>query len=190
MKQKEFDTLRTKLLRGAHEFYERLEGLLEGQKDRESRLALGRAYHDVGELTALIGSREEALVVHQRALGLFEEVSREAPDEPEPRYEIGRSCIAIGSLQLSTARATEALAALERARSILGALLEAGVGDDKAKSELAEAEHYYGATGVRNGSRSMSNLGPYERAIGHTESLGRGQSSGRATPNGARIGLR
>ena len=35
----------------AREFYQRLEGLLEGQKDRESRLALGRAYRDVGELT-------------------------------------------------------------------------------------------------------------------------------------------
>ena len=93
LKQKEFDTLRTKLLRGAREFYQRLEGLLEGQKDRESRLALGRAYRDVGELTSLIGSREEALAVHQRALGLFEEVSREAPDDPEPRYEIGKSSV-------------------------------------------------------------------------------------------------
>ena len=74
LKQKEFDTLRTKLLRGAREFYQRLEGLLEGHKDRESRLALGRAYRDVGELTDLIGSREEALAAHQRALGLFEEV--------------------------------------------------------------------------------------------------------------------
>ena len=100
LKQKEFDTLRTKLLRGAREFYQRLEGLLEGQKDRESRLALGRAYRDVGELTNMIGSREEALAVHQRALGLFEEVSREAPDDPEPRYEVGRSSVFIGSMLL------------------------------------------------------------------------------------------
>ena len=49
-------TLRTKLLRGAHEFYRRLEGLLEGHKDRESRLALGRAYCDLAELTTTIGS--------------------------------------------------------------------------------------------------------------------------------------
>ncbi len=67
LKQKEFETLRTKLLHGAREFYQKLEGLLEGQKDKESRLALGRAYRDVGELTSLIGSREEALVVHERA---------------------------------------------------------------------------------------------------------------------------
>ncbi len=66
LKQKEFDTLRTKLLRGARGFYQRLEALLEGQKDRESRLALGRAYRDVGELTSLIGSREEAVAVHRR----------------------------------------------------------------------------------------------------------------------------
>ena len=91
LKQKEFDTLRTKLLRGAREFYQKLEGLLEGQKDRESRMALGRAYHDVGELTKPIGSREEALAIHRRGLGLFEGLRRESPDDPEPRYEVARS---------------------------------------------------------------------------------------------------
>ena len=66
LKQKEFETLRTKLLRGAREFYRRLEGLLEGQDNPASRLALGRAYRDVAELTSLIGSHEEALAVHRR----------------------------------------------------------------------------------------------------------------------------
>jgi len=37
----EFKALRTKLLRGAREFYRKLEGLLQGHEDRDSRLALG-----------------------------------------------------------------------------------------------------------------------------------------------------
>ncbi len=42
LKQKEFGALRTKLLRGAQEFYRKLEGMLGGQADRDSRLALAR----------------------------------------------------------------------------------------------------------------------------------------------------
>ena len=41
LKQKEFDALRTKLLRGASDFYQKLERLLEGQADRESPVSLG-----------------------------------------------------------------------------------------------------------------------------------------------------
>ena len=82
-------------------------------------MALGRAYRDVGELTNMIGSREEALAVHQRTLGLFESLSRESPDEPEPRYEVGKSSNAIGGLLAATGRHADGLAAVDRARTIL-----------------------------------------------------------------------
>src|SRR5262249_10470404 len=68
LKRPEFDELRTKLLRSAREFYRRLEDLLQGQADPRSRAALGRAYFEVGYLTANIGSKEEALAVYRRAL--------------------------------------------------------------------------------------------------------------------------
>ena len=101
---KEFETLRTKLLRGARDFFQRLEGLLEGQKDPESRLALGRAYRDVAELTNMIGSREDALAVHERALALFDALSRERPGELEPRFEVAKSSKAVGGLLASVGR--------------------------------------------------------------------------------------
>jgi serine/threonine-protein kinase len=170
LKQKEFNTLRTKLLRGARESYQRLEGLLERQKDRESRLALGRAYRDVGELTSMIGTREEALAVHQRALGLFEEVPREAPNDPEPRYEVGRSLVFVGSMLSGTARTAQCLAALDRARTTLRSLVEAGLTDEKIQCELADAEHYLGAI-VGGTYRSHEQLGAYERARTIHESL-------------------
>ena len=44
LKEKQFEGLRTKLLNGAADFYGRLEALLKGQTDRESRAALGKAY--------------------------------------------------------------------------------------------------------------------------------------------------
>ena len=42
LKEKQFEGLRRKLLRGAADFYGKLEDLLKGQKDRVSRAALGR----------------------------------------------------------------------------------------------------------------------------------------------------
>ena len=61
MNEAQFASLRTKLLKGATEFCERLEALLNGQPDSRSRAALGKAFHDIGELTARIGSQPEAI---------------------------------------------------------------------------------------------------------------------------------
>ena len=68
LKADQFKPLRDKLLRGAAEFYGKLEALLKGQADAPSRAALGRAYFELGELTAKIGDRAAALAVHRKAL--------------------------------------------------------------------------------------------------------------------------
>jgi serine/threonine-protein kinase len=57
LKEKQFKGLRGKLLRGAADFYCKLEGLLRGQADRRSRAALGRADFELAELTSKIGSK-------------------------------------------------------------------------------------------------------------------------------------
>ena len=100
LKQKEFGALRTKLLRGAQEFYRKLEGLLGGQTDRDSQLALGRAYYEVGELTMQLDSMKDALAMHQRALALFEDLASEAPPTRSSKATIAQSNAAI-ALRLS-----------------------------------------------------------------------------------------
>ena len=85
LKQKEFQDLRTKLLRGARDFYGKLQGLLEGQADRRSRAALGKAYGELGELTSLIGSKQEALAIHRRALSLRCALAAETGADPGER---------------------------------------------------------------------------------------------------------
>jgi serine/threonine-protein kinase len=70
MNEKQFESLRTKLLKGGTDFYGRLEDLLKGQTDRESRAALGKAYHELGELTGRIGDRSAALADHRKALAV------------------------------------------------------------------------------------------------------------------------
>jgi serine/threonine protein kinase/tetratricopeptide (TPR) repeat protein len=68
LKQDQFKKLRDKLLRGAADFYGRLEGMLKQRTDRESRAALGRAYEELGELTISIGDARDALAVYRKAI--------------------------------------------------------------------------------------------------------------------------
>ena len=77
MKEKQFEGLRTKLLKGAADFYGRLEDLLKGQTDRESRAALGKAYVELGELTGKIGDQTAALAVHRKALAVHRALASE-----------------------------------------------------------------------------------------------------------------
>ena len=65
LKQKQLGQLRAKLLNGATDFYGRLEGVLKGQSDRESRAALGRAYYELALLTEKIGDLTAAAAIHQ-----------------------------------------------------------------------------------------------------------------------------
>jgi hypothetical protein len=65
LKERPFAALRTKLLRGAADFYSKLEVLLEGQTDRPSRAALAQAYDELAEVTDKIVSKTEALVVRR-----------------------------------------------------------------------------------------------------------------------------
>ena len=170
LKQKEFSALRTKLLRGAQEFYRKLEGLLGGQSDRDSRLALGRAYHEVGELTGELDSKKDSLAMHQRALALFEELASEAPTDAELRREVERSYAAIALHLSSLGQKAESLAAIGRARAIAQDLAEAAPADLGRRGELARVEQLHGAFLFDN-SRVGEGLETLERARAIQEDL-------------------
>jgi eukaryotic-like serine/threonine-protein kinase len=159
-KQKEFGALRTKLLRGAQDFYRKLEGLLGGQSDRASRRALGRAYYEVGELTRQLDSMTDSLAMHQRALSLFEDLAHEAPADDELQREIERSYSAIALQLSSVGRSAEALTAAGRARTIAEGLAAADPTDLGRRSELARSEHIHGeflvdSSAVREGLKGL-----------------------------------
>ena len=82
MKERQFEGLRTKLLRGAADFYGKLLVLLKSQTDPKSRAALGKAYDELGELTGKIGNKPEALAVHLKALAVRRELAAEAGAGP------------------------------------------------------------------------------------------------------------
>ncbi len=133
MKEKQFEGLRTKLLHGAADFYAKLEGLLEGQTDPQSRAALGNAYNELGELTAKIGNQPEALAVHLKALAVRRELAAAAGSGPtrrpgwrEARLDVARSLIAAGLLREATGDPPGALASFEEARGLAEGLEASG----------------------------------------------------------------
>jgi len=99
MKEKQFEGLRSKLLKGAAEFYGRLEGLLKSQTDRESRAALGKAYDELGELTGKIGDQPAALADHRKALAVRRALAAEPGAEAGTKLDVARSLNSAGVWQ-------------------------------------------------------------------------------------------
>jgi eukaryotic-like serine/threonine-protein kinase len=143
LKQKEFGALRTKLLQSAKDFYQKLEGLLEGHADRESRISLGRAFREVGELTQHIGTLSDALVVHRRAMAIFEGLAREAPGDPMIEPELGKCQLAVGLIMLrSDGGTTEGFESVERARKTFESAVAARPSDSEDRAFLARIQSF------------------------------------------------
>jgi serine/threonine-protein kinase len=136
LRESQFDGLRNRLLGGARDFYHKLEGMLEGQTDRRSRVALGLAYFEVGELTSRIGSREEALAIHSRALELRQALAREPGAGPAALAAVGLSHQAIGRVLRDMGRAEESLAEQTQGRLLLEAWSKLRPDDIKVARDL------------------------------------------------------
>src|SRR5262249_23626780 len=70
LKEKQFGGLRRKLLKGAADFYTKLEAQLQGQDDAGSQMALGQAYRELAGVVDSIGDRAEGLDVYERLLAV------------------------------------------------------------------------------------------------------------------------
>ncbi len=144
MKEKQFDGLRTKLLKGAADFYGRLEVLLKGQTDRASRAALGKAYVDLAELTGKIGDQTAALAVHRKALAVHRALAAEPGADIGSKLEVARGLTAAGWLQRSIGDMAGALASFEQARGVAEEVETEGGAAEQARGVLGTA---YSLTG-------------------------------------------
>ena len=92
LKADQFKPLRDKLLKGAADFYGKLEGLLKDQTDRASRAAMGNAYFELGELTVedrRQGRRRWRPTARGwRSVGSW---PRSPPPTPRPAVDVARS---------------------------------------------------------------------------------------------------
>jgi serine/threonine-protein kinase len=143
LKQKGFESLRTKLLRGAREFYQKLERLLEGQTDRESRRSLGSAYYEIGTLELEIDSLRESFEAQKRALALFEDLAVDDPSNPDLIYQLGRCWQAMSTLQVRQDGLTsETGTSLNKARLAFEAVIAARPRDVEARAALGKVLSY------------------------------------------------
>jgi serine/threonine-protein kinase len=163
LKEEPFKALRTKLLRGASEFYRKLETLLQGQQDRESRLSLGRAYLEVGGLTLGLDSIEEANGVSGRAVDLFEGLCRDNPADEEAQRALALSLKLFAETVNPVGRRDEGFAATVQSRDLFRRLLEAHPGDRGLRGECARSEMLHGLA-LRKEGRLGEALEAIERA--------------------------
>jgi tetratricopeptide (TPR) repeat protein len=150
LKNKEFEALRTKLLKAAAGFYTDLEKLLAGQTDAKSRQALAAAYFQLGELTDKIGDRKEALAVHRQALELRRKLAAAEGADVETRLDVARSLGSVGVVLNWTGDTAGALAAHADQRD-LAERLEAEHPTDTVRFVLAQCHLDIGKVHYDNG---------------------------------------
>ncbi len=170
LKEKPFEGLRSKLLRGAAGFYGKLEGVLKGQTDRPSRVALGRACDELGELTNKIGSKPEALAVHRKALGVRRELAGAPDADPATQADVARSLLAVGWLQYQTGDMSGALASYEETLGLAERLTANVSAGDPVQALLGLAHQRIGQVFADTGKPAAA-LASYERALAIRQKL-------------------
>ena len=171
LKQDQFKEVSTRLLAGAKDFYGRLEKLLADQPDARSRRALGEAYYQLGEVTAQVGSKPEALAVHRQGLAVRRELAAVPEADGGVRADVARSLQAVGTLAFQTADADAARAALEEARDLADGLAAAEASDELATLQ-AQCHYGLGSLLAKTGKPSQA-LSALEKARAIQEALAR-----------------
>ncbi len=164
LREKQFDGLRTKMLMSATDFYQRLEELLKVQADQRSRAALGEAYHDVGELTAKIGSQALALAALKRGAELRLALAAEPGANPAAIRNAGDSLIAVGDVQEATGDLTGALASFEQARALLEPLVRTNPESADYRAAVSKCLHGIARAQYHGGHASQA-LVSHEQAL-------------------------
>ncbi len=162
LKDERFHDLRDRLLRSAAEFYGKLGALLEGQTDRRSRLALARAYRDLGELTEEIGVKAEALAVHLKELSVRRELARDR--DPGDVLELARALLSVGELADETGDRGGALSAYREAGVLTEGTRWPPALEDDANSTLATSHNDIGLLSNRTGDPAKA-LESYGQAL-------------------------
>jgi tetratricopeptide (TPR) repeat protein len=169
LQQKEFDGLRTRLLKGAADFYGKLESQLRDRNDPASRAALARAYFELGELTDNIGSKDDALAIHRKALAIRRDLSGTAGADMETRLDVGRSLGRMGTLLLETGDPAGGLRAFEEQLTV-ALELEKESPHDEVRIVLAQGQLGTGNVLYRIG-KAADALVSYEKAGGIQKNL-------------------
>ena len=177
LKEKQFEGLRTRLLRGAADFYGKLETLLQGPTDPPSRAALGRAFAELADLTAEIGNKPEALAVHRKALSVRRELAARPDADRASRLELAQSLLSMGHLVRDTGDTSAARSIYEEARSLAANIAASNSAFTDARAILAKCHNAIGALLFQTSDIALA-LQSYHAAAAIQEELA---SAGSAT---------
>jgi serine/threonine-protein kinase len=164
LREKQFEGLRTKMLKSATDFYQRLEELLKVQADDRSRAALGKAYHEIGELTARIGSQPEALAALKRGLELRLALAEEVPFNHQAVRDAGESLIAVGDVAEATGDLAGALASYTHARDLYESLARKSPNQPADAAAVSRCLHGIGRAQF-NGGHAAAALVSHKHAL-------------------------
>jgi serine/threonine-protein kinase len=138
LKEPQMKALRDKLLGTALEFYKRLQESLQGNPDPKAQADLGEAYYRVGEITSMVGSRDDAKQAHRRALAIREKLAALYPDRDVYQRDLATSLYWTVAPAGAAVDEKERWTQLERARAIRERLASAHPENEKDQVALAE----------------------------------------------------
>ena len=167
MKEKPFQALRTKLLRGAADFYTKLEQRLQDQADLVSRAALATAYEDLGDITREIGNKPDTLALQRKAVAIRRELASRPGAEIDDRIGLARGLSAFSITLSDIGDASETSAARAEALSVAEAANAAGPASTEGRLVLAQALNDAGV-GLEGGNEDQlaEGLEKIQRASG------------------------
>jgi tetratricopeptide (TPR) repeat protein len=145
LREVEFAGLRSHLLRGAIEFYRKLE----------SRIA---------DLEATLGTGPEILAARRKAVELRRSLAADSPDDPTARAEVASSLISFGIIVRTLESEAAGRKHLEEARSILEELNRVEPANRQFLALLAQSEQEIGQSSARL-KQYPDALAAYDRAL-------------------------
>ncbi len=161
LKEKRFDALRTKLLRGAADFYGQLEDQLRDQPDRQSRAALATAYEELAAVTARIGSRSEAVAILDKAVTVRRALA--SGGDSAARVALGRSLLRLGNARQAVGDVPGSVALADEALALAEGLAGAEPSSEPARDLLASCLSAVGWLRERKGDLPGA-MAAFERA--------------------------
>ncbi len=138
----------------------------------ESLHRLAEASFDLGELTAEIGDKQNALRAYEESLAIRERLARENPSVIHYQSDLAASLNNIANLMSSTGRMADALASFEQALVIRKRLARENPSDTQLWSSLATSHSAFGHL-MLSTSRPTEALSSFEQARAICERLAR-----------------
>jgi serine/threonine-protein kinase len=168
----QLESLRRSLLKEPLAFFKALRNRLQADKDTgpESLERLAAASFDLGKLTDEIGDKQDAAIVYQDSLSIYQKLAETNPAVADYQVRLGNAHIGIGDA-LWRVRLAEALKAVDSAIAIFQKLADANPAVTEYQSRLAYCHNRRGALVHGMGRMLAESEAEFRKALAIREKL-------------------